>query len=111
MIGFGGHLRRIDAWGLTVMLALGLLAVGPGVACASALLTHPSSVNLVPTPAATQPAMLPPSLLALEQKMDELKITSLRFSLHTSIVITGGEGGGGRQAAEGLGGFWLHYLR
>jgi hypothetical protein len=93
MIGFRRHFRTIDARTLPLMvvLALGLLAVGAS-ASASASPAHPASASSAP--AATQPAVLPPSLLALEQKMNELKITSLRFSLHMSIVIPGGDGGG-----------------
>ena len=39
-----------------------------------------------PAPART-PAVLPPALPALEQKMEELKITSMRFSAQTSITV------------------------
>jgi hypothetical protein len=90
MIGFRRHLRTIDvrALPLMVVLALGLLAVCPSAFASD----QPASAS--PSPAPTQPAVLPPSLLALEQKMNELKITSLRFSVHTSIVIPGGGGGG-----------------
>jgi hypothetical protein len=99
MIGFRWYLRKADvrALPLAVMLALGLLAAGPGVTASASAFTsaaraHTSVASPALTPAVTQPAVLPPSLIVLEQKMDELKITSLSFSLHTSIVIPGGEG-------------------
>jgi hypothetical protein len=42
--------------------------------------------------AAQTPASIPPSLQALEQKMGELKVTSLRFSEKTSVTVPHGEG-------------------
>jgi len=48
---------------------------------------------VVPAWAVAQlPVSLPPNLQALEQKMGELKITSLRFSAKTSITVPHGEG-------------------
>jgi hypothetical protein len=41
---------------------------------------------------ALTPASIPPSLQALEQKMGELKVTSLRFSEKTSVTVPHGEG-------------------
>jgi len=41
---------------------------------------------------AQTPVSVPPSLQALEQKMGELKVTSLRFSEKTSITVPHGEG-------------------
>ena len=48
---------------------------------------------VVPAWAVAQlPVSLPPNLQVLEQKMGELKITSLRFSAKTSITVPRGEG-------------------
>jgi hypothetical protein len=58
---------------------------GAAVLCA---LTIGGAVQFVPSATA---ATLPPSLVALEQKMSELKITSLRFSLQTSVTVPLGE--------------------
>jgi hypothetical protein len=44
---------------------------------------------MTPTPAAA--AELPPSLVSLEQKMSELKVGSMRFSLQTSVTIPRGD--------------------
>ena len=41
---------------------------------------------------AQTPASIPPSLQMLEQKMGELKVTSLRFSEKTSVTVPQGEG-------------------
>jgi hypothetical protein len=102
MIGFRRHFRTIDARTLPLMvvLALGLLAVCPSAFASD----RPASASFASAPAATQPAVLPPSLLTLEQKMNELKITSLSFSLRTSIVIPGGDDGGLGKLLKVLGG-------
>ena len=42
--------------------------------------------------AAQAPAIIPPNLQVLEQKMGELKVTSLRFSEKTSVTVPHGEG-------------------
>jgi len=48
---------------------------------------------VIPAQAVAQTlASIPPNLQALEQKMGELKITSLRFSEKTSITVPHGEG-------------------
>jgi hypothetical protein len=59
---------------------------GPTVAPASA--AAPAR-GAGPTLSATSAAVLPPALVALEQKTAELKITSLLFSLHVSIQAGG----------------------
>jgi hypothetical protein len=46
----------------------------------------------VPQAIAQPPASMPPNLQALEQKMTELKVTSLRFSEQTSVTVPHGEG-------------------
>jgi len=51
-----------------------------------------SAVALSAPPAAQTPASIPPSLQALEQKMGELQITSLRFSEKTSVTVPHSEG-------------------
>jgi hypothetical protein len=48
----------------------------------------PAALVAEGAPASAQtPAVLPPTLQALEQKMGELKITSLRFSTQTSVTV------------------------
>ncbi len=63
-------------------------AVVPAPALASALVSAPA---LSPTPVpALAHAPLPASLLALEQKMEELQVTSMRFSAETSFAVSRG---------------------
>jgi hypothetical protein len=64
-----------------IVLALAL-AGAPGVASAA----EPA---LAPIPA-PEHAPLPASLLALEQKMEELQVTSMRFSAETSFAVSHG---------------------
>lgn len=59
--------------------------IGAAVLCVLAI---GGAVQFAPNATA---ATLPPSLVALEQKMSELKITSLRFSLKTSVTVPPGE--------------------
>ncbi len=66
---------------LGIVLVLALAGV-PGVA---------SAAEPAPAPApAPAHAPLPASLVALEQKMEELKVTSMRFSAETSFAVSRG---------------------
>lgn len=50
-------------------------------------LCSPSGAAATPTATPTPSATLPPSLVTLEQKMSELQLSSMRFSLETTIVL------------------------
>ncbi len=65
------------------VLALALAGT-PGVAAAAEPAPVPSSPH----------ASLPASLVALEQKMEELQVTSMRFSSETSFAVSRGNLGG-----------------
>jgi hypothetical protein len=73
------RMRRIC---LPLLVALVAQVAGVGVPAALAAEGTPG----LAAPPQVQP-IAPPALLALEQKMGELKITSLRFSEQTSIAI------------------------
>ncbi len=62
---------------------LAVLVLGGAVPAAVAAEGAPAP----PTAPAQTPTVLPPTLLALEQKMEALKVTSLRFSAQTSITV------------------------
>ena len=70
--------------GMCVLFGIVLALAGvPGMASAA----EPAPAT--PTPAH---APLPASLVALEQKMEELKITSMRFSAQSSITVPHADG-------------------
>jgi hypothetical protein len=68
---------------LLLLVALTAGGVAPAALAAEALPTAPALPALASTPGVVSPA-----LQALEQKMGELRITSLRFSERTSITIS-----------------------
>jgi hypothetical protein len=80
---------------LKPIVLLSLIAMAGG----SAAVAQASPVGLAsPEPAVaplamtpTSPVVLPPSLVLLEQKMGELKITSLRFSEQASVAVPHGD--------------------
>ncbi len=72
-------------FGIVVVLAL---AGTPGVASAAEPASTPTPAP-APVPAPAH-APLPASLLALEQKMEELQVTSMRFSAETSFAVSRG---------------------
>jgi hypothetical protein len=65
---------------------LGMLAI-PGLS----LMLTVCAVLVVPARAIATPASVPPALRVLEQKMGELRVTSLRFSEKTSVTVPHGE--------------------
>ena len=83
-------------FGIALVLAL---AGTPGVASAVEPAPAPASAPAVaqapaPAPApAPAHAPLPASLVALEQKMEELTVTSMRFSAETSFAVSRGNHG------------------
>lgn len=72
---------------LGIMLAL---AGAPGVASAAEPAPTPATAPAVATEPASSHAPLPASLPALEQKMEELQVTSMRFSAETSFAVSRG---------------------
>lgn len=72
--------------GKCVLFGMVLALAGvPGMASAA----EPVPAPATPAPA-TSHAPLPASLLALEQKMEELQVTSMRFSAETSFAVSRG---------------------
>jgi hypothetical protein len=77
------------------LVALGVLgfAMSAPARSAQAVLSLPSSLpttSVIPTTIITPVSL--PNLQVLEQKMGELKVTSLRFSEKTSVTVPHGEG-------------------
>lgn len=67
-------------YGIVLVLAL---AGAPGVASAA----EPAPTPAPATPAPSHP-LLPASLVGLEQKMEELKVSTMRFSSETSLALS-----------------------
>src|ERR1700685_2691436 len=89
----GVRIRRSWVGRLVAVGALGCAMTVPvgSVRAYSAVLPLPSSTSTTPA-IPTTPVSIPLSLQALEQKMGELKVTSLRFSEKTSVTVPHGEG-------------------
>jgi hypothetical protein len=66
------------------------------VVLASALAAALALASLASAAAPAGAAVLPAQLIALEQKMDELQITSIRFSEQTSVTLPNIKGGLGK---------------